>query len=69
MFIWSYDDESKKVSVYKWTTKNQFFVFIDSSGMSIGMGSKYGIYIDSNLEKGFSSPTDTFGNTEPLSLR
>lgn len=44
-------------------------MFIESSGMSIGMGSKYGIYIDSNLEKGFSSPTDTFGNTEPLSLR
>ena len=32
------------------------------------MGLKYGIYIDSNLEKGFSSPTDTFGNTESLSL-
>lgn len=69
MFIWTYNDETGKVSVFKWTTKNEFFVFIDSNGMGIGMGSKYGIFINSVLEKGFSAATETFGNTEPLSLK
>lgn len=68
MFIWKYDDQSKKVSVYKWTTKNQFFVFIDSDGMGIGMGKRYGIYVNSFLQKGFSAATQTFGNTQPLSV-
>ena len=68
MFIWKYEEESKKVSVFKWTDKNEFFVFCDSDGIAIGMGSKYGIYINSTLEKGFSSPTDTFGNAERLSV-
>ena len=68
MFIWKYDDTTKKVTVYKWTNKSEFFVFTNSDGMGIGMGTKYGIYVNSTLEKGFSAPTDTFGNTEPLSL-
>lgn len=49
MFIWSYSFETKKVSVHKWTKKNEMFVLIDSSGLAIGMGDKYGIYLDSNL--------------------
>ena len=67
MFIWTYNEETDKVSVFKWTTKNEFFVFIDSNGMGIGMGRKYGIFLNSFLEKGSSAATETFGNAEPLS--
>lgn len=51
-----------------WTTKNDFFVYLEKQqGLGIGMGIKYGIFMNRNLEKGSSAATKTFGNTQPLS--
>jgi hypothetical protein len=51
-------------TVYKWTTKNEFFVYIEKdSGIGIGMGLKYGLFLRNTLDKGSSAPTITFGNT------
>jgi hypothetical protein len=69
MFIWKYEPESKKVEVYEWTHESDFFCFIDSDGLGIGMGVAYGIFLNSYLEKGSSGPTKTFGNTTPLSQK
>jgi hypothetical protein len=33
------------------------------------MGSRYGIFIKNTLDKGHSGATDTFGNTEKLSVK
>lgn len=69
MFIFAFRGDSKDPEVYEWTTKNDFFVYLDKEqGMGIGMGVKYGIFMNRNLEKGSSAPTKTFGNTERLSL-
>lgn len=55
---------------YKWTTKNEFFVYIDKdSGIGIGMGVKYGLFLRSTLDKGSSAQSFTFGNTESLSKK
>lgn len=55
--------------MYNWTTKNDFFVYLDKDqGLGIGMGLKYGILMNRNLDKGSSAPTKTFGNTERLSM-
>ena len=62
MFIWRYDPDTKKVDVYEWTRESDFFVFADSNGFGIGMGFKYGIYVNKTLERGSSSETKTFGN-------
>jgi hypothetical protein len=69
MFIWKYVIEEKKFEAYGWTQKNSFFCFIDSDGIGIGMGSRYGIFIKNTLDKGHSGATDTFGNTEKLSVK
>ena len=38
-------------------------------GIGIGMGFKYGIYVKNDLDKGSSSGTKTFGNSEKLSKK
>lgn len=70
MFLFTFKDDSEVPDTYKWTTKNQFFVYIDKeSGIGIGMGVKYGLFVRNTMDKGSSSATYTFGNTESLSKK
>jgi hypothetical protein len=70
MFIFTFRHDSNQPDVYQWTTKNDFFVFLDTDqGIGIGMGIKYGIFVNRNLEKGCSASTITFGNKYPLSVK
>lgn len=64
MFIFTFRGDSKVPEVYFWTTKNDFFVYLEKDqGIGIGMGVRYGIFMNRNLEKGSSAATNTFGNT------
>lgn len=71
MFIFNFEGESTKPKVYQWTTKNDFFVYVEKEQglIGIGMGVKYGIFINKNFEKGCSAATNTFGNKGPLSVK
>jgi hypothetical protein len=69
MFIFTFRDQTTP-EVYQWTGKNEQFVYIEmDKGIGIGMGFKYGIFIKNDLDKGSSSSTFTFGNTEILSKK
>ena len=64
MFIFTFKNDSDVPEVYKWTTKNQFFVYIQKDqGIGIGMGTKYGLFLRNTFDKGSSASTYTFGNT------
>lgn len=70
MFIFTFRGDSTQPEVYQWTTKNDFFVYLEKDqGIGIGMGVKYGIFINRNFQKGSSAPTNTFGNKEILSAK
>lgn len=63
MFIFTFRGESTKPEIYEWTTKNEFFVYIEKDqGVGIGMGLKYGLFMKNTLDKGSSAASDTFGN-------
>jgi hypothetical protein len=46
MFIFTYRADLNQPEIYQWTTKNDFFVYVEKEqGIGIGMGVKYGIFI------------------------
>lgn len=63
MFLFTFKNQSEVPDCYKWTGKNEFFVYIEKdSGIGIGMGMKYGLFVKNTMDKGSSAPTVTFGN-------
>ncbi len=70
MFLFTFRDDSEVPNTYKWTGKNEFFVYTEKdSGIGIGMGVKYGIFVKNTMDKGSSAATLTFGNSESLSKK
>ena len=58
MFIFTFRDDSLKPEIYEWTTKNEFFVYIEKEqGIGVGMGLKYGLFVRNTLDKGSSART------------
>ena len=54
------------IKSFKWTGKNQYFVLSEADYLSVGGGDgKFGLWIDSKFEKGFSATCPAFDN-EPL---
>ncbi|KAL8290322.1 hypothetical protein RQP46_002580 [Phenoliferia psychrophenolica] len=54
------------IKSFKWTGKNQYLVLSESDYLSVGGGDgKFGLWIDSKFEKGFSATCPAFDN-EPL---
>lgn len=51
------------VKVYKWTGKNELFVFSDETGIGVGSGKgEYGIWINRNLRSGETHRCQTYNN-------
>jgi len=67
-FVFSYGllsgrSSAPRPSVYPWTSKNSYFMHSDESGIAMGGGNGgHALFLDSDLLRGFSGPTDTFGN-------
>lgn len=58
-----------KVKAYPWTGKNDYMILSDSGFIAIGGGNgKFGLWLNSELEKGYSNTCPTFDN-ECLSLK
>lgn len=67
-FVFSYGaEESPLLQVHPWAGYNEFFMFADLHGFSMGGGdSRNAIWIDKEFLRGTSAPSKTFGNTAPL---
>jgi hypothetical protein len=60
------DDETDGVRVFRWTKRNDYFVFGRNECVAVGGGRGFALWLDEELVRGNSSRSDTFGN-EPLS--
>jgi len=60
-FLWKYSNG--QLEVFKSTGRNTYFAICEGDYMGFGGGSSsYGLYVDSGLLEGSSSPCVTFGN-------
>lgn len=51
-YLFNFNDKFEIIT-YRWTEKNKDFTFCDNSGLGIGCGEKFGIFIDKSLEFGY----------------
>lgn len=54
--------QNNETKTYFWTEKNKDFVFCDETGLGIGCGDKFGLFIDQSLTFGYSNVCETFDN-------
>ncbi|KAI8982963.1 TLD-domain-containing protein [Pilobolus umbonatus] len=60
-FLWKCDEEH--VKVFPWTGKNEYMILSDADFIAIGGGQGvFGLWINSELDKGYSQPCPTFDN-------
>jgi len=61
-FLYTFKKEDD-LQVFSWTKKNDYFLVTNGdSGICIGTGDYFGLYIHPDLTKGYSYPSDTFDN-------
>lgn len=53
------------IAKYEWSGKNAYFQICTDASIAMGGGGAFGLYIDDDLSKGSTGPSDTFAN-EPL---
>ena len=54
-----------RLAVHRWTRLNNLFTLVQSDGLAFGGGGRsgaFGLWLDANLDRGSSGPSDTFGN-------
>lgn len=50
-------------SIFTWTSANSYFMYSDEMGIAMGGGNgRHAFYLSSGLLRGYSGPTETFGN-------
>ncbi|EFA78561.1 WD-40 repeat-containing protein [Heterostelium album PN500] len=49
--------------VFKWTKENDLFIYSSLEYISIGGGSMFGLWVDTDFLHGYSGPCETFNNT------
>jgi hypothetical protein len=47
-------------NVYRWSEKNENFLFADADGIAFGCDEEFGLFIGSDLSYGYSNPCSTF---------
>ncbi|CEP07240.1 hypothetical protein [Parasitella parasitica] len=71
-FLWKLNQQQEqqpKIKVFPWTGKNDYMMLSDSDFIAIGGGDgKFGLWLDSEFDKGYSNTCPTFDN-ESLTLR
>ncbi|KAL1929418.1 hypothetical protein VTP01DRAFT_1556 [Rhizomucor pusillus] len=62
-FLWKVCRSGNGVKVYPWTGKNEYMILSEADFIAIGGGDgKFGLWINSDLERGHSEPCPTFDN-------
>jgi len=64
-FLYTFKGDKKKPDCYYWTRKNDYFLYTDGDGISIGSGGNTGLFIRKDLVEGRTYKCETFDN-EPL---
>ncbi|KAI7880372.1 TLD-domain-containing protein [Lichtheimia hyalospora FSU 10163] len=64
-FLWT--EKNQHVKIFPWTGKNEYMILADTDFIAMGGGDgKFGLWINADLERGYSEQCPTFDN-EPLS--
>ncbi|RKP25112.1 TLDc domain-containing protein, partial [Syncephalis pseudoplumigaleata] len=62
-FLWRLENDGRKLVVFPWSGKNDYSIMTESGYLAIGADNgKFGLWIDSNFDKGSSMPCATFDN-------
>ncbi|CAO3612345.1 unnamed protein product [Mucor fragilis] len=62
-FLWKWNPTESQIKAYKWTGKNEYMILSDIDFIAIGGGEGvFGLWINSELEKGYSQTCPTFDN-------
>ncbi|KAI8382372.1 TLDc domain-containing protein [Blakeslea trispora] len=62
-FLWKWNALQSRVDAYHWTGKNEYMILSDVDFIAIGGGEGvFGLWINSELEKGYSQTCPTFDN-------
>ncbi|KAI8641285.1 TLDc domain-containing protein [Parasitella parasitica] len=62
-FLWKWSPTESKIKAFKWTGKNEYMILSDINFLAIGGGDGvFGLWINSELEKGYCQPCQTFDN-------
>ncbi|CAO3610544.1 unnamed protein product [Mucor hiemalis] len=62
-FLWKWNAAESKIKAYQWTGKNEYMILSEPDFIAIGGGEGvFGLWINSELEKGYSQPCPTFDN-------
>ena len=64
ILIYNYNQDQKIIEVYKWASLNSDIILCDSDGIAIGCGDKYGLYINDDLDQGYTTFCSTFLNEQ-----
>jgi hypothetical protein len=66
-FVFCYGmQDNQMLQVFPWSGGNEYFMFADADGFSMGGGKGYAMWIDKDFQRGTSQPSDTFGNEASL---
>mmetsp|Transcript_53466 Transcript_53466/g.153414 ORF Transcript_53466/g.153414 Transcript_53466/m.153414 type:complete len:368 (+) Transcript_53466:168-1271(+) len=67
-FVFSFGppDQDEPLAVHSWAGGNQYFMFADLDGFSMGGGKGRALSVHGDLLTGVSSPSETFGTLRPL---
>ncbi|KAI8987751.1 TLD-domain-containing protein [Mycotypha africana] len=64
-FLWKWSKAESKLITYKWTGKNDYIILSDMEFIAVGGGEGvFGLWINSELEKGYSQTCPTFDNEQ-----
>ncbi|KAI9318404.1 TLD-domain-containing protein [Dichotomocladium elegans] len=66
-FLWTQNKATSQCRVFPWTGRNEYMILAETDFIAVGGGDgKFGLWINSDLERGHSEGCPTFNN-EPLS--
>ncbi|KAG2231083.1 hypothetical protein INT48_001744 [Thamnidium elegans] len=62
-FLWKWNETESQIKTYRWTGKNEYMILSEPDFIAIGGGEGvFGLWLNSELEKGYSQPCPTFDN-------
>eukprot|EP00743_Colponemidia_sp_Colp-15_P003565 GILK01003846.1.p1 GENE.GILK01003846.1~~GILK01003846.1.p1 ORF type:complete len:607 (+),score=90.01 GILK01003846.1:153-1973(+) len=64
-FLYSFR-RNEAMQCFKWSEQNEFFIYSDEESITMGAGGQFGLFVDSEFEKGTSGECETY-NSESLS--
>jgi hypothetical protein len=62
-FLWKKDKNTSDITVYPWTSSNDYLIYSTSEFIAMGGGQgRFGLWLHSDLTHGYTEPCTTFNN-------